>query len=212
MTTMLEKSIDKVTTEITPDPIKQLLAERLLNSLASTLASISMKDTKQLLTLGDVDFSLKVGNVLAEQQIGRQHDEVAIQTIQNNNKIQSFLEKLNDHGGFYTSKQLENKLGITKSAINNRKARNTLFSIKVGGRVYFPKFQFTEKMEVNKPFKEVLGYLSGKDPIACFFFLIEKAANHQGEEQAIYKVLKSDDQKRYVYANIEKRARALHAQ
>ncbi|MEZ8356088.1 hypothetical protein CWN94_01790 [Vibrio splendidus] len=211
MEAVLEKSIDQVVTKISSDPVKQLLTERLLHNLASSLNSISAKDAKKLLTLNDINFSLKVGNVLAEKQIGRKHDEAAKKAISNNNKIQQFIEKLEEHGGFYTSKQLENKLDIGKSAINNRKSRSSLFSVKVGGKVYFPKFQFTEKMEVTKPFKDVLETLSGKDSIACFFFLTETSMNHQDEEKAIYDVLKDDNQKRYVYSIIEKRARALHA-
>lgn len=210
MIATLENDIHKIASELSSDPIKQALAERLILSFSKSINSISSNDAQKALKLNDIDFSLKVGNILAEDKISIEHEKQDTKAINDNKKTQEFIQKLEVHGGTYTSKQLEAKFKIAKAAITNRKNRNSLFSVKVGGRVYFPKFQFTDNMEVTKPFKDVLNILSGKDPIACFFFFLEKVNNHQDEEKTIYEILKDTTQKRYIYSIIERRAKLMH--
>ena len=218
MSAVLLKELDHVASQISSDPTKRLLAERYLRYLASTFDFVSTKDAKKLLIMDDLDLCLTLNDVLVKSQSERMQEESIAKKIKQHSdaktkirKVRKFHNDLKSCGGFHTSKELELLLGISRAAITNRKDRNALFGVKVGGKVYFPKFQFNESMEITQSFKVVLELLKGKDLIASFYFLLEQVTNHQNEKKPIYDVLKDPSQKRYIFANIEKRARRLHS-
>ncbi|WP_042152330.1 MULTISPECIES: hypothetical protein [unclassified Pseudoalteromonas] len=211
MNTIQEREVTILAESVSNDPLKMTLIRRGITNIINNISGVSNDEVIQLLTLQDIDFSMRFGNAIAERHMLQTHSEVVDSSIKKNKMIQKFLESLKEHGGGYTSMQLAEKLEVSKQAISNKKSREQLFYVKVGGQTYFPTFQFSDEKKVSSAFKKVLTILANKDRVSSFFFFTQKLEDRNGNLKPIYKILRGEKQPRYIYEQIEKRARSIHS-
>ncbi|MCJ8274673.1 MAG: hypothetical protein MJK04_35395 [Psychrosphaera sp.] len=211
MDTTIEREVAHLAKSVSNDPLIVTLIRRGIASIINNVKDVNGEEVSSLLSLQDVDFSMKLGNTIAERQMLQTHNNAINANFEKNKMVQKFLNSLEAHGGGYTSIQLAEAQGVSKQAISNRKSRDQLFHVTVGGQTYYPAFQFSDDSKIASAFKSMITTLAKKDRIASFFFLIQQVQDGSENFKPIYDILRGEKQPRYIYDQIDKKAKAIHA-
>ncbi|MFT4928192.1 MAG: hypothetical protein ACI8WB_004311 [Phenylobacterium sp.] len=210
MSASLQTNFNSIEMATKDNALIEAITARALNAYVSSIPTLSTADLIALNTLPDTEFSIEIGQKMAEASVFINADSHA----QENLRVQAkndFLTSLTQHGGGYSSKELAIKLGITTAAISKRRKEHQLFHLQVAGKLYHPTFQFNDQNKVTDPFKRVIAILNEKDQMAAFAFLTKMHINRSDTAQPIYEILRGSKQPRYIYEQIEEKAARIDA-
>lgn len=210
MSGSLRTEFDNIESAAKDNALVEAVTARALHAYVSSIPTLSTADLIALNTLPDTEFSLRIGQKMAQASVF-----ISAGNKENSNEREQaknlFLESLAKHGGGYSSKELALKLGITTAAISKRRKEHQLFHLQVAGKIYHPAFQFNADNQVTEPFKRLIVILADKDQMAAFAFLTQMHINRSDVQRPIYEILRSSRQPRYIYEQVEEKAQRIDA-
>ena len=84
MNTVQEREVINLAESVSNDPLTKTLIRRGITNIINNINDVSNEEVIQLLTLQDVDFSMRFGNAIAERHMLQTHSETVNANIKNN--------------------------------------------------------------------------------------------------------------------------------